>query len=106
MHANQSTPSFGRQARSGTRDALSELASPTHEAGSTKRHGPSDQPPDERAHDARPASAPDAEAPFGSGSGGGVADHDPNGMRTHVRLQGVKGRSHKAGTFAPMFPGR
>ena len=34
-----------------------------------------------------------------------MAGHDSNGMRTHVRLQGVKGRSHKAGTFAPMFPG-
>jgi hypothetical protein len=58
------------------------------------------------AHDTRPASAPDAEAPPGSGSGGGRDGHDPNGMGTHVRLQGVKGRSHKAGTFAPMFPGK
>ena len=94
-----------RHARSGTQAALSELASPAPEAGSTKRHGPGDQPPDECAHDIRQASAPDAEAPSGSGSGGGMAGHDPNGMRTHVRLQGVKGRSHKAGTFAPVFPG-
>ena len=105
IHANQSRLSFGRYARSGTRDARSELASLAPKAGSTKRDGPSDRPPHEFAHDTRPASAPDAEVPSGSGSGGGRADHDPNGMRAHVRLQEVQGRSHKAGTFAPMFPG-
>jgi hypothetical protein len=94
-----------RHARSGTRDALSEFASLAPEAGSTKRDGPGDQTPHDVAHDTRPASAPDAEVPSGSGSGGGRADHDPNGMRTHVRLQEARGRSHKAGTFAPMFPG-
>jgi hypothetical protein len=94
-----------RHARSARRDVPSELASLAPEAGSTKRHGPGDQPPDDVAHDARPASAPYAEVPSGSGSGGGIADHDPNGMRTHVRLQEVQGRSHKAGTLAPMIPG-
>ena len=88
VHASQGRPSFGRHARSGRRDILSELVSLASKAGSTKRHGPGDQPPGECAHDARPASAPNAEAPSRSGSGGGIADHDPNGRRTHVRLQG------------------
>jgi len=105
MHASQSRSRMRREVRAATQAALSDRVNQASRGASTKRHGPGDQPPHDVAHDARPASAPDAEAPSGSGDGGGIAGHDPNGMRTHVRFQEVPGRSHKAGTFAPVFPG-
>ena len=106
VHVSRSRPRMRRHARSGTRDILSELVSLAPKAGPTKRHGPSDQPPDDVAHDTRPASAPDAQAPPGSGNGGGIAGHDPNGMRTHVRLQGARAEVTKLAYLPQCFRGK
>jgi len=100
VHVSKSRPRMRRHARSGTRDVPSELASPASQAWSTKRHGPSDQPPDECAHDARSALASDAEAPSGSGSGGGEAVHSRRSSTNTRSLSTPRPDWHTFGTLS------